>query len=194
MIFTDPKSGQQLNAWWSPLYDTQAVLIAAVNFPAQLQFFNHTRGVAGRAVTNLERANEVVPPQRHEVLGIRAVLCTDTAGTPGLLEDLVDLQRNYGVVMEVSGKSVFEGTFEYCTAGMGPHVGPQGAGAGTLDSAVNGVPAASAAVMFPERLAIPLEGGEPFTVRLEGTPFALSSSVATVVRIYLEGIHFWPIN
>lgn len=187
-------SGMNLNAHWSPLYDTQVALIALVNYPAQVQFFNHTRGVNGRAVTNLERANEVVPPQRHEVLGIRAVLCTDTAATPGLLEDLVDLQRNYGVVMEVSGKTVFEGTFEYCVGGMGPYVAPQGTGAGLLDAAANGVPAASASVMFPERLAIPLEGGEPFTVRLEGTPFAMSASVGLAVRIYLEGIHFWPIN
>jgi hypothetical protein len=188
MITSDPKTGLQRNAQWSPIYDVNTVLLAAVNFPTSQAFFTtHTKSTNGRQVTNMDKAGELASPQKFTVHAIRLLVAST------LIVELTGLLANMAVFMEVSGKIVCEGLVEYFSAGAGAWAQSQEAGTGTGDVHQNGVPDARSVVMFPSPYQIPIEAGEPFRVVLEGAGFALTGA-SIVTKCILEGVHEWPLN
>jgi hypothetical protein len=70
-----------------PLYDTVAV--ANGNAATKIQFFSHTKGASGIAVTNLEQANILVSGKVEVVTTIRLLLQTPTGvQVAGTLADM----------------------------------------------------------------------------------------------------------
>jgi len=187
-MITSDKNGLQRNAQWSPIYDCNTVLLAAVNFPTSQSFFNtHTVAANGRQVTNMDEAGKMSAPQKFTVHAIRLIVVST------LIVELTGLLANMALWMSVSGKVVCEGLIEYFSAGAGAWAQSQEAGTGTGDVHQNGVPDARSVVMFPAPYVIPLEPGEPFRVVLEGAGFALTGA-SIVTKCILEGVHEWPIN
>lgn len=70
-----------------PLYDT--ISVANGNASTVFQFFSHTKGAAGIAVTNLEQPNILVSGKVEVVTGIRLLLQTPTGvQVAGTLSDM----------------------------------------------------------------------------------------------------------
>jgi hypothetical protein len=78
-----------------PLYDTIAV--ANGNTAVSFQFFSHTKGASGIAVTNLEQPNILVSGKVQVVTGIRLLLETPTGvQVAGTLSDMTAFAHAVG--------------------------------------------------------------------------------------------------
>lgn len=179
-------TADQLQARYSPLYDTKSVAGSA-STGASLTFFQNLMSTSGRAITNMKKAGELPAPERFEVYALRLALLECGGG------DIQDLYQGFGVEMKVSGKTVLEGPIEYFAGGAGIYgFATTTATTTTISQLSNGVPDPRAVALMPAGYQIPIEAGEPFEVVLSGTAF--TAAAAIVIRAMLEGIHYWPIN
>ncbi len=78
-----------------PLYDTVAV--ANGNTATTIQFFSHTKGASGIAITNMESANQLISGKVEVVTGIRVSLKTPTGvQVAGTYSDMTALAHAQG--------------------------------------------------------------------------------------------------
>jgi len=168
-----------LNWMSSPLYDTYELATTTAT-PVKIVFFENPTGAAkGPELTNMSDAFKLTPPEAFRVCALRFV----ALGTP--LLDLVLLMQQYAATLIVSGHKLLEAPLDYWAGGSGAVIAGQGAGAGTLEYAQNGVadPRAIAAIPLEDQILI--DSGETFRVELNGS--TLTTTAALFLRCYLDG-------
>ena len=168
-----------LNWQQSPLYDTYELATTTAT-PVKIVFFENPTGAAkGSQLTNMSDGFKLTPPEAFQVAALRFV----ALGTP--LVDLLALMQQYAATLIVSGKKLIEAPLDYFAGGGGAVMAAQGAGAGTLEYAQNGIadPRAIAAIPLEDQILI--DSGETFRVELNGS--TLTTTAALFLRCYLDG-------
>jgi hypothetical protein len=157
---------------WTPLYDT-ITLAAAGTLGPLTQFFGRTAAGSGIAITNMQQANMLPGVEAFEVHALRVFVL-------GVTADLEDMYQNL-VVRFYRGRAVeLEAPVEYFAGGAGMYLTT----AASVD-VYNGIPDPRAIVTLPDPIRI--EGGEHFSVTLEGVLTTASARLTT--RIYLDGAY-----
>lgn len=168
------------NSNQTPLYDTK--IIAAGATGAKIQFFAQTRAANNIETTNLRRANQLEQGERFTVFGMGFEVVEPAQA------DLRDLYKKFAASLIVSGKERLVAPISHFPAGGGAHAAAATtATTTTIYSATNGVPSAGAVQSLAPEYAIGIDGGQIFSVELNGTSFTASAEL--FIRCYLFGVY-----